>query len=86
MDPAGNELAVAMPRYQMSPEDIADLIAYLKRIEADRDPGLTETSYYSRHDPTERRRARRDRRGDEGRANCLFRKRQRQGRNLQSSH
>ena len=43
-DPAGNKLAVAMPRYQMSPEDIADLIAYLKRIEADRDPGLTETN------------------------------------------
>lgn len=44
LDPAGNELAVAMPRYQMSPEDISDLIAYLKRIETDRDPGLTETS------------------------------------------
>ena len=44
IDPAGNELAVAMPRYEMAPEDIADLIAYLKRIEADRDPGLTETS------------------------------------------
>src|SRR5829696_4807458 len=44
VDPAGNELAVAMPRYQMASEDIADLIAYLKRIEADRDPGLTETS------------------------------------------
>lgn len=44
VDPSGNELAKAMPRYQMSPGDIADLIAYLKRIEADRDPGLTETS------------------------------------------
>ena len=44
LDPAGNEMAVAMPRFQMSTEDIADLIAYLKRIEADRDPGLTETS------------------------------------------
>ena len=44
IDPAGNSLAVAMPRYQMSPEDISDLIAYLKRIEDDRDPGLTETS------------------------------------------
>ena len=43
-DPAGNQLAVAMPRYQMAPEDIADLIAYLKRIEADRDPGLTDTT------------------------------------------
>ncbi|HKP83212.1 MAG TPA: ABC transporter substrate-binding protein [Pyrinomonadaceae bacterium] len=44
IDPAGNQLARAMPRYNMSPEDIADLIAYLKRIETDRDPGLTETT------------------------------------------
>lgn len=44
MDPAGNQLAVAMPRFEMAPEDIADLLAYLKRIEADRDPGLTATS------------------------------------------
>ena len=44
IDPSGNKLAVAMPRYEMAPEDIADLIAYLKRIETDRDPGLTESS------------------------------------------
>lgn len=44
LDPAGNKLAVAMPRYEMSPEDIADLTAYLKRIETDRDPGLTEST------------------------------------------
>jgi ABC-type branched-subunit amino acid transport system substrate-binding protein len=44
VDPAGNELARAMPRYHLSPADIADLIAYLKRIETDRDPGLTETT------------------------------------------
>src|SRR5215218_5144611 len=44
LDPAGNEMLVAMPRFQMSPEDMADLIAYLKRIEADRDPGLTDTA------------------------------------------
>ncbi len=43
-DPSGNELAKAMPRFEMSPEDIADLVAYLKRIETDRDPGLTESS------------------------------------------
>jgi ABC-type branched-subunit amino acid transport system substrate-binding protein len=43
-DPAGNELAKAMPRFEMAPEDIADLVAYLKRIDADRDPGLTESS------------------------------------------
>jgi ABC-type branched-subunit amino acid transport system substrate-binding protein len=44
LDPAGNEMAVAMPRFRMSAEDVADLIAYLKRIDTDRDPGLTETS------------------------------------------
>jgi ABC-type branched-subunit amino acid transport system substrate-binding protein len=44
LDPAGNELLVAMPRFEMAPEDIADLLAYLKRIETDRDPGLTETT------------------------------------------
>ena len=43
-DPAGNELAVAMPRFEMTTEDMSDLIAYLKRIDADRDPGLTDTS------------------------------------------
>jgi ABC-type branched-subunit amino acid transport system substrate-binding protein len=43
-DPDGNQLAVAMPRYKLSPEDMADLIAYLKRIEFDRDPGLTDTA------------------------------------------
>jgi ABC-type branched-subunit amino acid transport system substrate-binding protein len=44
LDPAGNELAVAMPRFEMSPEDMADLISYLKRIDGDRDPGLTEAT------------------------------------------
>ena len=44
VDPAGNDLLVAMPRYRMSAEDMADLIAYLKRVETDRDPGLTETA------------------------------------------
>jgi len=43
-DPDGNELQSAMPRYKLSPEEMADLIAYLKRIEDDRDPGLTDTS------------------------------------------
>ncbi len=43
VDPAGNDLLAAMPRYRMSAEDMADLIAYLKRIETDRDPGLTDT-------------------------------------------
>jgi ABC-type branched-subunit amino acid transport system substrate-binding protein len=42
VDPAGNTLLVAMPRYQMMQDEMSDLIAYVKRIEADRDPGLTE--------------------------------------------
>jgi ABC-type branched-subunit amino acid transport system substrate-binding protein len=44
VDPAGNEMAVAMPRFRISSEDVADLIAYLKRIDNDRDPGLTEST------------------------------------------
>jgi len=44
VDSEGNELLVAMPRYKLSAEDMADLIAYLKRIETDLDPGLTETT------------------------------------------
>jgi len=44
VDPAGNELAVAMPRYRMSIEDMNDLIAYIKRLEFDRDPGLSSES------------------------------------------
>ncbi|HEY0080708.1 MAG TPA: ABC transporter substrate-binding protein [Pyrinomonadaceae bacterium] len=44
IDPSGNTLLVAMPRYRMSAEDLADLVAYLKRIETDRDPGLAETT------------------------------------------
>jgi ABC-type branched-subunit amino acid transport system substrate-binding protein len=44
VDPKGNTLQVAMPRYKMAAEDLADLIAYLKRIETDHDPGLTDTT------------------------------------------
>ncbi len=44
LDPAGNKLAVAMPIYRMPQQDMADLIAYLKRIETDSDPGISETS------------------------------------------
>jgi ABC-type branched-subunit amino acid transport system substrate-binding protein len=43
-DPSKNVMLAAMPRFQMSPEDMADLIAYLKRIEDDHDPGLTDAS------------------------------------------
>jgi ABC-type branched-subunit amino acid transport system substrate-binding protein len=44
LDPAGNKLAVAMPTYRMPQEDMQNLIAYLKRIETDTDPGVTDTS------------------------------------------
>jgi ABC-type branched-subunit amino acid transport system substrate-binding protein len=44
LDPAGNKLAVAMPTYRMSQEDMTNLIAYLKRIETDTDPGVDDTS------------------------------------------
>ena len=44
IDPAGNKLSVAMPTYRMPQQDMADLIAYLKRIETDTDPGVSETS------------------------------------------
>lgn len=44
VDPNGNALLAAMPRYRMSAEDMADLLAYLKRIDEDRDPGLSESS------------------------------------------
>ena len=44
LDPGGNKLAVAMPTYRMPQKDMADLIAYLKRIETDTDPGVTDTS------------------------------------------
>jgi len=44
VDPSGNDLLVAMPRYKLTAEDMADLLAYLKRIDTDLDPGLTEAN------------------------------------------
>lgn len=41
IDPAGNRLHAAMPRFQMSREAMDDLVAYLKRLGAELDPGLT---------------------------------------------
>jgi ABC-type branched-subunit amino acid transport system substrate-binding protein len=41
-DPAGNKLLNVMPRYAMSREDLADLLAYLKILGRDRDPGINE--------------------------------------------
>ena len=42
VDPSGNKLLTVMPRYQMSPQDMSDLIAYLKILGTDRDTGLSE--------------------------------------------
>ncbi|MNF26602.1 hypothetical protein D3C76_399660 [compost metagenome] len=39
-DPAGNPLDPAMPRFVLTLRDQANLSAYLKRLEDDRDPGL----------------------------------------------
>lgn len=44
VDPEGNNLLVAMPHYKLTPEDMADLIAYVKRLDTDLDPGLTDTT------------------------------------------
>lgn len=44
LDPAGNRLLNVMPRYAMSREDMTDLVAYLKRLGTDRDPGLTDNA------------------------------------------
>src|SRR4030095_15526412 len=41
-DPAGNRLQSVMPRYQMSREDLADLVAYLRSLGRDRDPGISD--------------------------------------------
>jgi len=43
VDPAGNSLDTAMPRYSMSESDMTDLVAYIKRIQSDRDPGISAT-------------------------------------------
>src|SRR5262245_31908790 len=45
-DPAGNQLHVAMPRFRMSLEDMADLIAYIKKVGKSLDPGLTGTTIH----------------------------------------
>ena len=44
VDPAGNKLFLAMPTYRMPLQDMSDLLAYLKHIETDFDPGVSETS------------------------------------------
>lgn len=42
VDSGDNALDIAMPRFQMSDADLQDLIAYIKRIETDLDPGLSD--------------------------------------------
>jgi ABC-type branched-subunit amino acid transport system substrate-binding protein len=42
IDPANNPMDRSMPMYQMSGEDMADLVAYMKVLEFDLDPGVTE--------------------------------------------
>ena len=44
VDPDGNALDSTMPRYNMSDEDMADLIAYLKAVDSQADPGIGPTS------------------------------------------
>ena len=43
LDPDGNLLDPLMPRYDMDPDDFEALIAFLKRLDSDLDPGLSET-------------------------------------------
>jgi ABC-type branched-subunit amino acid transport system substrate-binding protein len=44
IDAAGNRLNSSMPRYEMDPVDMTDLLAYMQRLERDLDPGLTDTA------------------------------------------
>jgi len=44
IDPAGNALNQAMPRYQLTQADASDLVAYIKRLGQAVDPGLTPTT------------------------------------------
>jgi mono/diheme cytochrome c family protein len=44
IDPSGNDLSSAMPRFQLSMAEANDLIAYLKKLGKTVDPGITETT------------------------------------------
>jgi ABC-type branched-subunit amino acid transport system substrate-binding protein len=44
IDPGGNRLDPAMPRFELSLADQRNLTAYLKRLDQDRDPGLEEAT------------------------------------------
>jgi ABC-type branched-subunit amino acid transport system substrate-binding protein len=44
VDPAGNVLEPAMPRYDLSDADLEALVAYLKRLDRQVDAGITDTT------------------------------------------
>lgn len=46
IDPSGNRLDSAMPRYVLSDQDNDDLIAYLKRLSTDVDPVRNQATFY----------------------------------------
>ena len=41
-DPAGQELAAIMPRYQLSEKDVVALTSYLKTLSAELSPGVDD--------------------------------------------
>lgn len=44
VDPAGRDLDRTMPRYQLSDKDAANIVAYLKTLSAEPDPGVTRSA------------------------------------------
>lgn len=46
LDPKGNKLHNAMPKYQMSQQDMSDLLAYIKVLGSTRTTGVTDTSIH----------------------------------------
>lgn len=44
LDPAGNRMDAAMPRYSLSASEIAALVTYLKGLARDRDPGVSDAT------------------------------------------
>lgn len=42
VDAGGKQIDLAMPRFTLSNQDLDDLVAYLQRLEEDRDPGIGE--------------------------------------------
>jgi ABC-type branched-subunit amino acid transport system substrate-binding protein len=44
LDAGGNRLQATMPRYHLSHQQAADLVAYLKQLDQEQDPGVTDDS------------------------------------------